>query len=304
MKSFSTLLHREWLQHKFGWIVAVAVPLTLALLLLGVSQMHMTFNDAEAEIQFRQLPALVLALGAMIAVALLTFIGAWFSALLQAAGLARRDHQDRSIEFWLSLPIGHVPSVAAPLLAHLLLFPAAALLVGVLGGQLIALLLVAKFAGIGAWIGLPWGSLLLVVVSVTARLMLGLVLATLWLSPLILATMAASAWLKRWGLPALVGGVIVLGNVLDKVYGNPVVWDLIRGLFARAGQAMIHAHDPAALGVRPDGDPAAALAHLPGWLWTDAGKAVAALADPLLALVLLASAGCFALLVLRRQRGA
>ena len=30
------------------------------------------------------------------------------------AGVARRDHADRSIEFWLSLPVGHGASLAAP----------------------------------------------------------------------------------------------------------------------------------------------------------------------------------------------
>lgn len=304
MKSCATLLQREWLQHKIGWTVAVAAPLVLSLLLLGVSQFHMTVNDTESDVQFRQLPALVLALGAMIGVALLTFAGAWVSSLIQAPGLARRDQQDRSIEFWLSLPIGHTSSVAAPLLAHLLLFPAAALLVGVLGGQLIALLLVTKFSGIGAWFGLPWVALLLVVLTVTVRLLLGLVLATLWLSPLILLAMVASAWLKRWGLPALIGAVVVLGNVLAKAYGNPIVWDVLDGLLARAGQALIHAREPAGLGLRPDGDPAAALAGLPAWVWHDAGQSLAALGDPWLLFVVLASAGGFALLILRRQRGA
>ena len=43
--------------------------------------------------------------------------------LIQTPGLARRDRQDRSIEFWLSLPTSHAASVAAPVLMHLVLVP-------------------------------------------------------------------------------------------------------------------------------------------------------------------------------------
>jgi hypothetical protein len=57
--------------------------------------------------------------------------------------------------------------------------------------------------------------------ALLARTALGLVLATLWLSPLILLTMVASAWLKRWGLPALVAALALLAGVLDKLLRQP-----------------------------------------------------------------------------------
>jgi ABC-2 type transport system permease protein len=45
------------------------------------------------------------------------------TSLFIALGSPRRDHGDRSIEFWLSLPSGHGESLAAPMLVHLLLVP-------------------------------------------------------------------------------------------------------------------------------------------------------------------------------------
>ncbi len=304
MKTFTTLLRREWMQHKFGWTVVVVLPLLLAVLLLGIGQVQFSLDDTEFDTQLAQAPAVALALGAMLAVAVVTFLGAWATSLIQAPGLARRDRQDRSIEFWLSLPTGHAASVAAPLLAHLVLFPAAALLVGLLGGQLIALALVTKVAGLGAWFSMPWGTVLLIVVSLTLRTLLGLVLATLWLSPLLLLTMVASAWLKRWGLPALVGGFVVVGSVLDRLYGNPVVWDVMSELGRNAGLAMISSRDGGGLAFRPGVDPTDMLSAFPGFVWRDAAQALAALGSPLLLGALVVSAGCFGLLVLRRQRGA
>jgi hypothetical protein len=236
--------------------------------------------------------------------AVLTFLIAWATSMIQAPGLARRDQQDRSIEFWLSLPTGHASSVAAPMLAHLLLFPLAAFVVGIVGGQLIGLLVVTRFIGLGAWFTLPWTTVLLITVALTARLVLGLVLATLWLSPLILLTMAASAWLKRWGLPAVIVFFAVVGNLMDKLYGNAIILDTLARLSENAGRAFITGRQPVGLQFRPGQDPTEMLAAFPGALWQDGLHAVSALADPLLAFALLVSAGCFALLILRRQRGA
>ena len=50
---------------------------------------------------------------------------------LQAAGLARRDAQDRSIELWRSLPVGDATAIAVTLVAHLLLMPLAVTCVSV-----------------------------------------------------------------------------------------------------------------------------------------------------------------------------
>jgi hypothetical protein len=64
----------------------------------------------------------------MAASTMLPFVILWVSSLIIVSGLARRDHGDRSNEFfWMSLPVGHGTSLAVPLAVHLLLVPAAVL---------------------------------------------------------------------------------------------------------------------------------------------------------------------------------
>lgn len=303
MKTFATLLQREWMQHKLGWTIVVFAPLVVALLVLAFAQVQLSVDEVEVDRQFRRLPALGMVVASIVGGGAITLLLAWFTVAVQAAGLARRDQQDRSIEFWLSLPTGHVPSLAAPMVAHWLLFPMAALGIGLVGGALLSLLPVARFVGIGEWFTLPWGAVLAATLAAALRLLLGIVLATLWWSPLLLAVMAASAWLKRWGLPALVAAVVIVGNVLDKLYGNPLVWDTLQRLVRHGGEALIGAPRKG-FAITPKSDVPEQLNAIPGWMASDAARAVGELANPLLLAALLVSAGCFALLVLRRRRGA
>lgn len=304
MNTLKTLLQREWFQHRTGWIVIALVPLTIGLFVLGMTQLHLNVDGNEATLTIEEAPPVALALAAIAGAGAAGFFVAWLVSLFQVPGLARRDQQDRSIEFWLSMPVGHAVSLAAPMLAHLLLFPLAAMGIGVASGLALSVLLLAKTAGLAAWFGLPWLSLLGLTLALMLRVGYGLLLATLWLSPLILLAMAASAWLKRWGLPALVAGVIVVGKLLETFFGTPVVWVTGRMLLERAGRGLLTGEKPGGVAVNGNEDPTAMLAQAPGWLWDDALGATADLAHPLLLLALAVSAGCFALLVLRRRQGA
>ena len=83
-------------------------------------------------------------------------------SLFQTPGLARRDRQDRSIEFWLSLPTSHTASVAAPVLMHLVVVPLLALLIGAAFSYAIGLALIWKVFGAAQALALPWGELIAV----------------------------------------------------------------------------------------------------------------------------------------------
>ena len=303
MQTFKTLLLREWMQHQRGWLVLLALPL---LLVLGLG----LFGDIQVDLPTGAdaMPPLGVAMMTIIGAGGLALVLAWAAALLQAPGLARRDVQDRSIEFWLSLPISHAQGVGAPLLMHLVLWPWIALLVGLGTGALGSLLTVAKAYGPGTWFTLPWGTLLPAVVLLALRLMLGTLLATLWLSPLILGTMAASAWLKRWGLPVVVGGIVGGGLLLERLYGITWIWDTLRLLGTRASQALMVADrsgdGPHGFVIEHGDEIAGALSAMPGWLLHDAGQALLLLASPAFAAALAAGALAFGALWLRRSRGA
>jgi hypothetical protein len=299
MTPFLPLVQREWLQHRFAWTLLALVPVALALVLVSFGQIE--FDGVEADRIGTALPAIM----TLVAVAVSTvsiFFVFWVTSVILATGLARRDHGDRSIEFWLSLPVGHVPSLAVPMLVHLVLVPAVALAIGLLAGHVFSLVLVARFAGLPAWVGLPWGDVLAATLTLGLRLLAGLPLATLWLAPIILMAMLARAWIGRWGLPVL-GLALGLGGLLaDRAIGQPLLLPWLGNLFRRATQAMAGASeiDFAAGGAA---EALAALHAVPGIALQDLGAAFGALLSPAMLVGLAVSAACFALLVDWRQRG-
>lgn len=299
MNAILPLMQREWLQHRFAWALLALVPLGLALVVAsfaGVSVDGATLVEAG---EMRLAPAL--ALGSMVASTALLFVILWVASLILISGLARRDHGDRSIEFWMSLPVGHGTSLAVPLLVHLLLVPAAALGIGLLGGWLLSLVLVGRFVGLGEWFTLPWGALLGAALAVLARLLAGLTLATLWIAPLVMLLILANAWFRRWGLVVLVVGIGIGGFVLDRAFGQAIVTDLVRDLLVNAGRALAGAGgDGMVIGRGDEVD--LVLGQVPGWAWHDLLAALRGLASPLLAGALLFAGACFAALVDWRRR--
>ncbi len=289
---FSTLLLREWMQHKRGWLITLLLPPVLFLAILPFGQVE--------GMPFDQQP-LMLALFVVMITSIALFGISYASALFQLPGLARRDQQDRSIEFWLSLPGRHSESIGATLLAHALLVPIAAEVVGLLFGGVIASGLALKQAGWAGWMAVPWLQVFAMALPLFFRGLFGTLLLTLWLAPLVMIVMAASAWLKRWGVPAVVITVGGGGLLLDKVYGNTVVWDLLKAQLDGSNQSFLA--DPKLLQQFNDQLMHGEAAGTGTWAWQDAMVAIQHLASPHLTGGLVVAAACFALMVLRRQRG-
>lgn len=289
---FSTLLLREWMQHQRGWLVTLLLPPTIFLALLGV-------GSAEGNPDTSALGMALIFVMATVGT-LLTIT--WLSAMFQLPGLVRRDNQDRSVEFWLSLPASHSESIAAPLLAHAVLMPLAAVLVGYLFGGLISLGLVIKMSGWAAAAAMPWISVMGLSLPLVLRVLFGVVLLSLWLAPLLLLVLVASAWLKRFGMPAVVLGIGMSGLLLDKFYGLPIVWRLLQAQQDGALKAMLA--DPERLHTQlaalDEGSTQAF--HAAAWALQDSLSAVQQLASPHFIGGLLVAGGCFALLVLKRSR--
>jgi ABC-2 type transport system permease protein len=300
MQSFNTLLLREWMQHRFGWALLVLVPLGLALLALSVGQVEIDVDVAErASAAFPSLLAAI-ALAASTAVLFLILTG---TSLFLIAGLARRDHADRSIEFWLSLPTSHTRSLAAPLVAHLVLVPIAALAIGAACGVLVSMALVGRIAGFNEWLALPWGHIVPAIGAMFVRFAIGVPLAMLWLMPLILAAVLMGAWLKRWGLPVLVAAVTLIATGAQQIFGIAWPAEALRTMLINAAAALINTHQQS-YNFGPDSSPAEGFALLPAWALSDIGPAFGMLLSPAFALVLLVSAALFWLLLEWRRRGA
>jgi hypothetical protein len=300
MNRFLTLLQREWLQHRTGWLVLALAPTTFVLLGLLWATVSPTAevqaSVGEDEVGAFVLPMIVMGLTTAIAVLTLAF---------QAPGLARRDVQDRSIEFWLAQPVGHSASIGATLLAHLLLWPMAAAVIGFAGGLVVLPLVMLEEGADFMWGGLPAAVPLFAAVAVLCRALLGIALAMLWLSPLILLVMAASAWLKRWGLPLLMGSALLIALAEKRLAGTRHFVDMLAALFQRVGEAFVTRDTGLgieAANVAGKGFPRL-LADMPMLLLQDAGSALANLAAPALLPTLLIAGLCFHALVLKRQRG-
>ena len=303
MNQFKTLIRREWLQHRFGWTIAALLPITIALLMVSFGLI--VIGDPSTNRFGAALPAL-LAMIAIVGGTALSFLILTLTSWIIVAGLARRDHGDRSVEFWLSLPVGHVPSLAVPLFVHLILVPAAGLLVGLAGGYVLSLVLVGRIVGVSEWLALPWGDIVPASLALCLRLLAGLPLATLWLAPLILLVVLLTAWFRRWGWVILVVGIGVGSELLNRVFGQPLLSQTLLELMAQAATAMVHGVQNGGSNIRMEGanDGFAALRGLPAWALRDLVASLRELASPLLLGGLLFAAACFALLVDWRQRGA
>ena len=294
MSRFNTLLLREWMQHHRGWLAMMLLPPLLLLVLVPFGSVEIDPGE------LGQVPALGLMLVTMFAVPAVVLGITVVALLFQTPGLARRDRQDRSIEFWLSLPTSHSASVAAPVLMHFVLVPLLALVIGAAFSYVVGAALIWKAFGAAEAFGLPWATLVGVGMAGLARALLGLLLACTWVMPLLLAVMAASAWLKRWGTPVLALALSIGHKLLATLYGITVIGDTVVGLLVNARQAMVHGTPPS-----PNGGAEMALVWLneaPSWFVNDGLMALRDLGQPLFLFALAASAACFALLVLRRSR--
>lgn len=299
MNTLKPLLQREWLQHRFAWALLALLPTALALLLFSVGQVNLAEGEPPDDPRVQAAVALAATVGGMgvhLVIALLT------SGII-LTGLARRDHGDRSVEFWLSLPTPHAPTFAVPLLTHAVLVPLAALAIGLVGGLAISFVLVGRIASVGSWAALPWPSLLAAAAAVLGRLALGTVLAMVWLSPLILAVVLMTAWFRRWGLVILAVGVGLGSGLMDRVFGQPLPWQLLSGLTERASRAFFNSGS-ASLTVDSAQDLDGVIGHVPAWVAADAAAALSMLASPWLAGALAVSAACFWGLTQWRRRGA
>lgn len=293
------LMQREWLQHRFAWALMMLLPLALALLPLTFGEVRI--DDVELT---AQLPV-ALALGSLAGGVGVTFIVVMLSSLILMTGLARRDHGDRSNEFWLSLPIGHAQSLAVPLLIHLFVLPALALIVGLVAGVVVSLVVITRGFGFEAWLALPWAELLTADLALVMRMLVGLPLALLWLSPLILLLVLLGAWVGRWGVVILAVGVGVGSAVLDTLLGQP--WPaLILGRWLEGASLSLAGASHSNLAIRGDstGEMLSALQMVPAWASEDLVAALRLLPSPALAGGLLLAVACFGLLVHWRRRGA
>ncbi len=292
------LMQREWIQHRFSWLMLALVPFGLAFLTLAFASVNVDVDGGGGMPPAVQLAAVTVAITT--GVMLLLYFA---SGVITAVGLARRDHADRSVEFWLSLPVGHARSLAVPLLVHLVLVPMAAVLVGVLAGLLLSAVLVARLYGLGEWLAMPWGDSFTVLALGLSRLWLGWPMALLWLAPVLLLAMLAFAWFRRWGVFGLAATFALLMSPLGGLGWQRFLTQTLASISNGFANSLVWAH-PQELEGKSSDSILAALGQAPAWLAADVGASVRALASPVLLGGLVVAGLCFYGLIQWRKRGA
>lgn len=284
-----TLLQREWMQHKRGWLIAALAPPLLFLAFLPLGQVK--------GLPTEDVPLGLISLAIVLICASAVYVISLVVALFQLPGLARRDTQDRSIEFWLSLPGRPSESVAATVLAHAWLAPLGAALVGAAFGLPVAMSVLATQGGAALPMSVDWAEVVAAALPLLARGLLGTVPLLLWLLPLIFVLMAASAWLKRLGVPLVLVGTGVTVGVLHKVYA--IDWPLhtLSALDDRIGHTMLHNPDSLKLALQSYDN------ILWSWMAQDLGNTLAELVSLQFVGWMAVAAAGFALVVLKRSRG-
>lgn len=281
-----TLLLREWMQHKRGWLIAAFAPPLLFLAMLPFGSVQ-GLPDQHRELL--GLAILLISAAAVFGICLLV-------ALFQLPGLARRDAQDRSIEFWLSLPGRPSESVLSTVLAHAWLAPLGGAVVGTLFGLPIAMSVIGRQDGFEAVSAVNWAEVVSAAAPLLLRGLAGTPLLMLWLAPLIFVLMAASAWLKRLGVPLVLVGSFVAVLVMHKVYAIDWPLQALDAWNAQVNTTIIHDGHGLKSALMSD-------VNLWSWVAQDFGRAVMELASlQFLGWAAVAAAG-FALVVMKRTRG-
>lgn len=200
---FKTLMLREWLQNRWTWLIATSALPVLVLLVLP-------FGDVKLPME---LPVTLVALTIVCVTALTAITMSWLTTLFTATGLARRDVQDRSIEFWLSLPSTHGEHFSAQYAMHGLMFPLGAMALGLALGFVTMPLMLVKWQGLATLAAVDWGVVFTQVLLQAALAAVAVAALALWMAPVVLTLMAASAWVKRLALPLLVVVGALLANL-------------------------------------------------------------------------------------------
>ncbi|UXH77981.1 hypothetical protein [Roseateles amylovorans] len=293
MTIFKTLLLREWLQYKWVWCGLVGA----CLLLMGLAVSVSTMNEVDLPTPE---PIMLIVAGVTLGVVMTVVI---LAAAWQLMLVPRRDQQDRSIEYWASLPGSHASSLLAPIVAHGVLMPIGALVAAIVIGAPLGVWMAVRELGAEALQQMQWSPLILAWAWMSMRLLLGMVLAALWLAPIMLFLMAAAAWLRIWGAALVVVVLQIFTRLYDITLFKSVMaaqLDGVRIAFAASSQGTtIHASDDQPFAMEQFYE---VLFKIPQWAPADMVHALQHAAGVQFIGGLIFAGLCFWLLVLQRKR--
>jgi len=317
MSTFTTLLKREFWEHKGGmlWTPVAVGGLMLALvaasIVIGLLANGSNFRINDQPILLTNpvidpsvqagiaegLTAVVLPSMAPLAIVLA------FVVLFYALGSLYDDRRDRSVLFWASMPVSNTATVLSKLVSIAVVAPLLAALVGIVVGMLVAIAIAGTMSALGSSILprlLAHADFQLAPLAVLALLPV----YALWALPSIAWCMAVSAWARRapllWaiGMPVFAGILVSWQEAMfNRKLGGDWFWENVVGrLFGGFVPGMWFAF--AGDGVRID-----ALEPTQGDALALVAESYATLASPALWIGLIVATGLIVLAIrLRRWR--
>jgi len=249
MNTFTTLLKREFWEHKGGMLWAPAIVGGLMALAAGASMLIGLYAqgsiiriDGEKIIadgtviatQTQQEMAQGLAFAIVPSLAPLASVLA-FVVLFYALGSLYDDRKDRSVLFWKSMPVSNTATVLSKLASMAVVAPLLTAVIGSVVGIIIALLAAASMTAFGGEV-LP--KLLIEPDFYLAPLGVIAVIPVyaLWALPGIAWCMLVSAWAKRAPFLWAVGAPVLAGILLswqqamfDRNFGAEWFWEHVVG---------------------------------------------------------------------------
>ena len=234
MKSWYTLVRREFLEHRgaFVYVPAVLVTALLAAIIIAVFSSAMSIDTGG----FVPTPAMLYEGLVLIVVALWTgylLIGLFF----YFADSFSADQRNNAMLFWRSMPQSDLKILASKMLAGATIFPLlilgwliitsaiAYLATVVLAMRVPELAAPDIFTALGSWFQITIASIAFIVLSL------------LWYAPFLAWVAGLSTAVRRWSIPlsfVIPAGAIAVENVLtysggelDSVIGDFLLWPVI-----------------------------------------------------------------------------
>ena len=226
---FLTLLRREFWEHRSLWAAPLAVGAFIVLLTLfkgsvagGPFQIHIDGERADIAarmigpaqgVYFRVVAAILFFVQYAVAAVIV------FVYLLDALNSERRD---RSILFWKSLPVSDTMTVASKAVTALLIVPLLVFVVSILVSALAFVILQFRLSGTTFASMLSWHTGDWLVLQ--GVLLMNIVVASLWYSPIAAALLVISASVRRAALLWAVLPPMALGLIERGVLGSDYVF--------------------------------------------------------------------------------
>ena len=223
--TFVTLLRREFWEHRALWVAPLVVALVLVLLTvasggLAGSPVQIQVNGKEAEFIARmsgpeQAKFFGVVVAGLLVPQMLVMMVVLFSYLLDTLYAERKD---RSILFWKSLPVSDAATVGSKAFVGLVVVPLLVYVLALLVSLVVFAVLSAKYSGsalapLVEWHTVDW-------LALQGVLLLNILVAALWYSPIVAALLMISAAARRATVLWAVVPPLALASVEHGAFGT------------------------------------------------------------------------------------